>query len=108
ESRPQRRIPMSYTSKLISESNSRREISISGCIERSAARRQGNRRWIIQSSHGKRIVGGMLALERRINLPPQAIGHGQSGRDLPGVLAVERKVLCEQRVRLKCGWLGER
>src|SRR5262249_50978291 len=68
-------------------------VSIGGLIERRAARGQGYRRWMIQSGDSKRIVRAILPLDRRINLPSQAIGQRESGMDFPRVLAVEREVM---------------
>src|SRR5262245_50057600 len=78
---------------LISQAQPRRYVSISCLGKRSAARREGYRRRVVESHDGERIVRRVLTLYGRIDVPPQAISQCQSRRDLPGVLAVQGEVL---------------
>src|SRR5687767_10869147 len=47
----QRRAPISYSTELISKSDSRSNVSVDRFIQRRAARRECHRRWIIQPGH---------------------------------------------------------
>src|SRR6266850_1371777 len=93
--------------ELPGESHSWRYVSVRCVIKWSAARGQGDRCRIADARHGEGIAGRILALQRRINVPPQAIGDCPARRDFPSVLAIERKVLREQSDGVKCGWLSK-
>ncbi len=97
-----RRLP-----ELVGEAGPRRNVSICGVVQRSAARGQGDRCRIVHAHDREWIAGRILALQGRISVQPQAISDGQSRRDFPSILAIERKVLREQGDGLKCGWLSK-
>src|SRR6266852_8633398 len=85
--------PIRSRTQLPGEPQSRSHIAIGCLVERSSARRQGDRRRTIQARHGEGIVRRVLASERRIDVPPQPVSQRESGGDFPGVLAVQREVL---------------
>src|SRR6202011_5428587 len=100
--------PIPYAVELIGESQSGCYVSIGGLIEQSTAGRQGHRSWVIKAHNCEWVVQQILALQRRIDVPPQAIRQSQSWGDFPSILAIKREVLRKQRVTSKSGRLGER
>src|SRR5207248_1402590 len=80
--------PIRSLTELIRDSHARRNVCMGCLIQLSAARRQGDCRWIVQARYRERLVRQVLALKGRINLPSQSIRRGQPRRDFPRVLAI--------------------
>src|SRR5262249_46417759 len=81
-------LPIRRLADLVSNPESRRHIAISGLIEGCAAWREGNCRGSFQARYRKGLVRRALSLERRIQIPPQAIGQRDPISNLPRILPV--------------------